>query len=138
ALLSSYAYDLGYTSIFPILKAGGTLYIPHEDVYTDPVCLMRFIDEQELTYIKMTPSLFHMMADSKGHTFDALRLVVLGGEPIVSEDVETFMKQHPCVAVMNHYGPTETTIGTVSKLMTPHELDALKERSIIGKPIAHT
>ncbi|MGF0004876.1 amino acid adenylation domain-containing protein [Bacillus altitudinis] len=138
ALLSSYAYDLGYTSIFPILKAGGTLYIPHEDVYTDPVRLMRFIDEQELTYIKMTPSLFHMMADSKGHTFDALRLVVLGGEPIVSEDVETFMKQHLCVAVMNHYGPTETTIGTVSKLMTPHELDALKERSIIGKPIAHT
>lgn len=37
ALLSSYAYDLGYTSIFPVLKAGGTLYIPHEDVYTDPV-----------------------------------------------------------------------------------------------------
>lgn len=138
ALLSSYAYDLGYTSIFPVLKAGGTLYIPREDVYTDPVRLMRFIDEQELTYIKMTPSLFHMMADSKGYTFDALRLVVLGGEPIVSEDVETFMKQHPCVAVMNHYGPTETTIGTVSKLMTPHELDALKERSIIGKPIAHT
>ncbi|MBD3860021.1 amino acid adenylation domain-containing protein [Bacillus sp. 28A-2] len=138
ALFSSYAYDLGYTSIFPVLKAGGTLYVPREDVYTDPVRLMRFIDEQELTYIKMTPSLFHMMADSKDHAFNALRLVVLGGEPIVPEDVETFMKQHPCVAVMNHYGPTETTIGTVTKLITPHELDALKEHSIIGQPIAHT
>ncbi|QGX67144.1 amino acid adenylation domain-containing protein [Bacillus sp. ms-22] len=138
ALLSSYAYDLGYTSIFPVLKAGGALYVPREDVYTDPVCLMRFIDEQELTYIKMTPSLFHMMADSPQYAFDALRLVVLGGEPIVPKDVETFMKHHPCVAVMNHYGPTETTIGTVTKLITPHELDALKERSLIGKPIAHT
>ena len=138
ALLSSYAYDLGYTSIFPVLKAGGTLYLPREDVYTDPVRLMRFIDEQELTYIKMTPSLFHMMADAKNHEFDALRLVVLGGEPIVPEDVETFMHHHPCVAVMNHYGPTETTIGTVTKLITPHEMDALKERSVIGQPIAHT
>ncbi|WP_458110063.1 amino acid adenylation domain-containing protein [Bacillus zhangzhouensis] len=138
ALLSSYAYDLGYTSIFPVLKAGGTLYVPREDVYTDPVRLIRFIDEQELTYIKMTPSLFHMMADTKNHEFAALRLVVLGGEPIVPEDVETFMKQHPCVAVMNHYGPTETTIGTVTKLITPHELGALKERSVIGQPIAHT
>ncbi|MFJ6206412.1 non-ribosomal peptide synthetase [Bacillus pumilus] len=138
ALLSSYAYDLGYTSIFPVLKAGGTLYVPREDVYTDPVRLMRLIDEQELTYIKMTPSLFHMMADSKDHAFNALRLVILGGEPIVSEDVETFMEQHPCVAVMNHYGPTETTIGTVTKLITPQELGALKDRSVIGQPIAHT
>ncbi|MBZ9521407.1 non-ribosomal peptide synthetase [Bacillus safensis] len=138
ALLSSYAYDLGYTSIFPVLKAGGTLYVPREDVYTDPVRLMRLIDEQELTYIKMTPSLFHMMADSKEHSFNALRLVVLGGEPVIPEDVETFMMQHPCVAVMNHYGPTETTIGTVTKLITSQELDALKERSLIGQPIAHT
>ncbi|AVM22674.1 non-ribosomal peptide synthetase [Bacillus pumilus] len=138
ALLSSYAYDLGYTSIFPVLKAGGTLYVPREDVYTDPVRLMCLIDEQELTYIKMTPSLFHMMADSQDHAFNDLRLVVLGGEPIVSEDVETFMEQHPYVAVMNHYGPTETTIGTVTKLITPHELGALKDRSVIGQPIAHT
>ncbi|MBQ4816178.1 non-ribosomal peptide synthetase [Bacillus pumilus] len=138
ALLSSYAYDLGYTSIFPVLKAGGTLYVPRENVYTDPVRLMRFIDEQELTYIKMTPSLFHMMADSKDHAFNALRLVILGGEPIVSEDVETFMEQHSCVAVMNHYGPTETTIGTVTKVITKQELGALKDRSVIGQPIAHT
>ncbi len=138
ALLSSYAYDLGYTSIFPVLKAGGTLYVPREDVYTDPVRLIYFIDEQELTYIKMTPSLFHMMTDSKDHAFNALRLVILGGEPIVSEDVETFMEQHPCVAVMNHYGPTETTIGTVTKLITKQELDALQDRSVIGQPIAHT
>ncbi|PCK23179.1 non-ribosomal peptide synthetase, partial [Bacillus pumilus] len=138
ALLSSYAYDLGYTSIFPVLKAGGALYLPREDVYTDPVRLMRFIDEQELTYIKMTPSLFHLMADSQNHEFNALRLVVLGGEPIVPEDVETFIEQHPCVAVMNHYGPTETTIGTVTKLITPHEMKALKERPVIGQPIAHT
>ncbi|MGE1211867.1 non-ribosomal peptide synthetase [Bacillus pumilus] len=138
ALLSSYAYDLGYTSIFPVLKAGGTLYVPREDVYTDPVRLMRLIDEQELTYIKMTPSLFHMIADSKEHAFNALRLVILGGEPIVSEDVETFMEQHPCVAVMNHYGPTETTIGAVTKLITKQELGTLKDRSVIGQPIAHT
>ncbi|MFJ5966177.1 amino acid adenylation domain-containing protein, partial [Bacillus sp. NPDC093026] len=138
ALLSSYAYDLGYTSIFPMLKAGGSLYIPREEVYTDPVRLMRFIDEHELTYIKMTPSLFHMMADSKNHDLDALRLVVLGGEPIILEDVETFMKHHPWVAVMNHYGPTETTIGTVAKLVTPHKVDALKARPVIGRPIAHT
>ncbi|MFS0655871.1 amino acid adenylation domain-containing protein [Bacillus sp. 179-C3.3 HS] len=138
ALLSSYAYDLGYTSIFPILKAGGSLYLPREDVYTDPVQLKRFMHEQELTYIKMTPSLFHMMADSKNDDFDTLRLVILGGEPIIPEDVDTFIRQHPYVTVMNHYGPTETTIGTVSKLITMQDLEDLKARPVIGQPIAHT
>ncbi|MFB8733169.1 hypothetical protein ACEQPO_02315 [Bacillus sp. SL00103] len=39
---------------------------------------------------------------------------------------------------MNHYGPTETTIGTVTKLITKQELGALNDRSMIGRPITHT
>ncbi|MGE6632448.1 amino acid adenylation domain-containing protein, partial [Bacillus sp. NPDC077027] len=135
ALLSSYAYDLGYTSLFPVLKAGGTLYIPKQDVYTDPIRLAQYIDEQELTYVKMTPSLFHMMADTNAYDFSSLRLVVLGGEPIIPEDVEIFYQHHPCVAVMNHYGPTETAIGTVAKLIDPCDMAGFKKRSVIGQPI---
>ncbi|MCY8019264.1 AMP-binding protein, partial [Bacillus haynesii] len=35
-LLSSYAFDLGYTSLFPVLLAGGELHIVPKETYTEP------------------------------------------------------------------------------------------------------
>ncbi|MET1138436.1 AMP-binding protein, partial [Bacillus subtilis] len=58
-LLSSYAFDLGYTSLFPVLLAGGELHIVRKETYTEPDTFIHYIGEQGITYIKLTPSLFH-------------------------------------------------------------------------------
>lgn len=57
---------------------------------------------------------------------------------INTRDVETFYNQYPNHVVMNHYGPTETTIGSVFKVIDPEHLNSFKEYPVIGTPIHNT
>lgn len=83
-LLSSYAFDLGYTSMFPVLLGGGELHIVQKETYTAPDEIAHYIKEHGITYIKLTPSLFHTIVNTasfaKDANFESLRLIVLGGE----------------------------------------------------------
>ncbi len=141
-LMSSYAFDLGYTSIYSSLLNGCELHIVKKDLYTNSNKALKYIKENEITYIKLTPSLFNILVNdtdfSTGETCEKLRLVVLGGEKINTADVETYHKNYPNNAVMNHYGPTEATIGSVYKLIDFKEFDNFKVCPVIGKPITNT
>ncbi|QHZ48659.1 non-ribosomal peptide synthetase [Bacillus sp. NSP9.1] len=138
-LLSSYAFDLGYTSLFPILLAGGELHLVPKETYTEPERLSRYIGKQGITYIKLTPSLFHTVvqpqsfASAKG--LQSLRLIVLGGEKINPADVERFHSCYPKARFINHYGPTETTIGTIAKVIEQDRIAEFAKRPTIGQPI---
>ncbi|WP_411801495.1 non-ribosomal peptide synthetase, partial [Bacillus atrophaeus] len=141
-LVSSYSFDLGYTSLFPVLSSGGELHIVPKETYTAPDQLGRYMKEHGITYIKLTPSLFHTIVNtsrfSEGKHFDSLRLVVLGGEKIIPADVSAFHAVYADTAFINHYGPTETTIGTVAGRIDLSDLAQYAERPTIGRPIANT
>ncbi|MCY7855055.1 amino acid adenylation domain-containing protein, partial [Bacillus sonorensis] len=138
-LLSSYAFDLGYTSLFPILLAGGELHLVPKETYTEPARLCTYIYEQGITYIKLTPSLFHTIVQPQSSAFtkelERLRLIVLGGEKINPDDVERFHSRYPDARFINHYGPTETTIGTIAKQIVAEEMAEFIKRPTIGRPI---
>ncbi|MBU3198524.1 amino acid adenylation domain-containing protein [Clostridium estertheticum] len=138
-LVSSFSFDIGYTSIFSSLLGGGELHIMPDDSYKDPDNLLDYIRKEEITYIKSTPSLFSMMVNSynfsKVMSFNKLRLVVLGGEVIKLGDVKKFNRVYPKVQIMNHYGPTEATIGVCFNMI---DFTNYSEVSIIGKPISNT
>jgi amino acid adenylation domain-containing protein len=139
-LTSSFAFDLGYTSIFPVLLKGGTLHLVMKDTYMSPDKLLSYIDSNKITYIKMTPTLFSSVFKSPEyhlHEFNFLRLVILGGEKINVNDVERVCGDHPTIQFMNHYGPTETTIGTVAQMINLKKLDDYKIHPTIGKPISN-
>ncbi|MDW6053303.1 bacitracin non-ribosomal peptide synthetase BacC [Bacillus paralicheniformis] len=141
-LVSSYAFDLGYTSIFSALLSGSELHIARKECYTNAHRALKYIKENGITYIKLTPSLFNIFVNDPGFSAEkpcaSLRLVVLGGEMINTRDVETFYNQYPDHVVMNHYGPTETTIGSVFKVIDPEHLNSFKEYPVIGTPIHNT
>ncbi|MCV0025607.1 surfactin non-ribosomal peptide synthetase SrfAB [Bacillus sp. XT-2] len=141
-LLSSYAFDLGYTSIFPVLQAGGELHIVPKETYTAPDQIGRYIKEHGITYIKLTPSLFHTMVNTASFTkephFESLRLIVLGGEKIIPADVLAFSKVYQHTEFINHYGPTEATIGAIAGRVDLSEPDTFAKRPTIGRPIANT
>ncbi|MGO4964300.1 MULTISPECIES: bacitracin non-ribosomal peptide synthetase BacC [Bacillus] len=141
-LVSSYAFDLGYTSIFSALLSGSELHIARKECYTNAHRALKYIKENGITYIKLTPSLFNIFVNDPGFSAEkpcaTLRLVVLGGEMINTRDVETFYNQYPDHVVMNHYGPTETTIGSVFKVIDPEHLNSFKEYPVIGTPIHNT
>ncbi len=91
-LTSSYAFDLGYTSIFPALLSGSGLHIVPRDTYMSSDQLILYIRRHQVTYLKITPSLFSVLIQSPEFTGGGstdLRLVVMGGEPIDMDDVET-------------------------------------------------
>ena len=138
ALLSSYAYDLGYTSVFTALLSGATLNIFSEDSYRDPKKLVVHL-EKGITYIKITPSLFNIIVNCRNikRIFEnsRLRLIVLGGESINIKDIKQFhlMDKENKINIMNHYGPTESTVGCVAEMIDMDKLD-----NVIGKPLYNT
>ena len=138
-LLTSYAFDLGYTSLWTTLLSGGEVHLVGDELVTNMTRLLAYFRAHQVTFVKLTPSLFHAIVHS--HAFLAsdscasLRLVVSGGETIRCEDLRRFYDRYPDALIVNHYGPTETTIGVCTIPIPPRELDAFARRPVIGRPI---
>ncbi|MGD2093214.1 MAG: amino acid adenylation domain-containing protein, partial [Candidatus Aminicenantes bacterium] len=140
-LTSSFVFDLGYTSLYPSLLRGAQLHILPKETYMLPERLLDYICLQGITYLKMTPSLFStIVADwhFSEETCRMLRLVVLGGEAINTADVEKALGKCSHLKIMNHYGPTEVTIGCIAQFIDPGDINAYKTRPTIGNPIGNT
>ncbi|UCH92154.1 MAG: amino acid adenylation domain-containing protein [Candidatus Aminicenantes bacterium] len=140
-LISSLAFDLGYTCIYPSILAGGELHLIPKEIFLVPDKLLDYIKENAITYIKLTPSLFSVIVNSPGFSRDtcaSLRLVVLGGEPINTQDVERAHLVCDHFQIMNHYGPTETTIGSIARFIDFNQFEEYKQTATIGKPIDNT
>ncbi|MCP3742746.1 amino acid adenylation domain-containing protein, partial [Rossellomorea sp. BNER] len=137
ALLSSYAFDLGYTTVYTALINGITLHILSEDMYRDPDQLVEYT--KTCTYLKMTPSLFSIMIHSektrKIVETGRLRLIILGGEPVNKNDLKRFssLDNEHTIRLINHYGPTESTIGCVAGEIDLDQIDMFS--NVIGKPL---
>ncbi|MFT7032002.1 MAG: amino acid adenylation domain-containing protein [Cyclobacteriaceae bacterium] len=141
ALFSSLAYDLGYTSLWTSLFAGAQLTVFDNYELLNVEALIDKLIESKITYVKMTPSHLNLMVnspvfESKGDQL-SLRLMALGGENININDVEAFWDLSKKTIIVNHYGPTETTIGTSFSIINEARLEWLSEHSIIGSPISN-
>jgi tyrocidine synthetase-3 len=137
-LVSSYAYDLGHSSIFPAIANGGALHILKKEEYLSTEFLGNYIQENEISYVKMTPTLFNVFindANYKKNYMSSIKQLMIGGEAIIVKDVEKFFEYYPDQRFINHYGPTETTIGCVAKVLTLKEWKTFKEQPVIGSPI---
>jgi amino acid adenylation domain-containing protein len=137
-LTSSFAFDLGYTSIFPILFTGGELHLVPRGLYVSPDELLTYISSNEITYLKITPSLFTTFTVSgnfSDRNLSSLRYVVSGGELIKTDDLQKAMSCCQGIRFINHYGPTETTIGAIAQHIEPDCFADFVDRPTIGRPI---
>lgn len=142
AILSSLAFDLSYTSFFPGLLRGCEIHLLSRGQNVDPAALVDYLTRYQITFVKLTPSLLHMLIQAPNFTEHAalgsLRLLVSGGEEINSGDLAVFHAAHPEVQVMNHYGPTETTIGAIAGKINFAQFSTFVETPSLGRPIANT
>jgi len=137
-LTSSFAFDLGYTSLFSSLLCGGQLHILPKETYLSGRKVLNYIEENEITFLKVTPSLFSIFVHTPeflASRLKSLRLVVLGGEAIQLKDVEKAHGIFPHIQFMNHYGPTEATIGCIARFIDFNRFEEYKKNTTIGKPI---
>ncbi|MEI8631982.1 AMP-binding protein [Vibrio sp. PP-XX7] len=134
-LLTSFFFDLGYTSIFGSLLLGGTLHIAHESQRRDPDWVATYIKAQGISFLKLTPSYLHMLIEVLGEQLFAgcdLQQVLLGGEPLNYRDIRNIRQRHPDLCLFNHYGPSENTIGSCAHQIT--DRDIISQHQNIGRP----
>lgn len=139
ALVTSFAFDLGFSGIFPPLLFGGELHILPDTVYKTPGRLLEYVETHKLSYLKMTPSLYSTLVEHPDFVkIRSLDTLVLGGEKIRVEDVELTFELSEDIKIVNHYGPTETTIGVIAQYIERNAMSSYRHSPTIGKPIANT
>ncbi len=111
-LVSAISTDLGNTAIFPTLVSGGCLQVFSEAAVTDAASLADELGGERLDALKITPS--HLRALLGGDATSAVlprRWLLVGGEALSWELAERVRELAPDCLLVNHYGPTEATIG---------------------------
>jgi amino acid adenylation domain-containing protein len=136
--IHSIGFDGLLTTLFGPLVAGQTLRLLPRG--SEMECLAPLCSSGSFVYtmIKVTPShlklLNQLIADDANRAPAAA--LMIGGEALVPSDILFWQRRFPQVRLINHYGPTETTIGCCTfEIAAP--IDGI--RSIpIGRPIANT
>ncbi len=136
-LLQGAVTDFGNTMIFASLASGGELHLLPPALATDPASVTGFLARRGIDYLKIVPS--HLAALASGGGLAGLmpaRTLVLGGEavtPGLAGDLLAAAGDRP---VVNHYGPTETTIGVATTRLTWADLEG--GQIPIGSPVPNT
>lgn len=139
-LLSCYSFDLGYTSLWGCLMSGGCLHLMDQSDRKDMKTILHYIAKEQLTFVKMTPSLFQVLVNHQDFTPDldlSLRLILLGGELLRDNDIQKYFNNYKDTLFVNHYGPTEATIGCITHDITATNFQQYREKRCIGQAISN-
>ncbi len=153
--LAPLSFDVSVQEIFATLADGGTLVLIDETLRRDPQGLRRFLAEQRINRLFLTPVLLYRLAELAGPLLPDLRDVTAAGEQLrITPAVLRFFEEHPEVTLRNQYGPTETTVITHSHTLTgppqgwpllpplghciegviPYLLDTERQPVVVGQP----
>jgi amino acid adenylation domain-containing protein len=111
-VVSAISTDLGNTCIFPALISAGCVQLISPSSATNGEAFSAELGANALDVLKITPS--HLRALISGDNAASVlprRWLVLGGEALSWSLVDQLRALSPTCAILNHYGPTETTIG---------------------------
>ena len=116
AIVSTFAADLGNTSIFPALCSGGCLHVVSQASASDPLALAEYLYRYEVDCLKIVPShLASLLAAIPNQTIALPKRLILGGEAASWELVQQLQQRAlGDYQILNHYGPTETTVGVLT------------------------
>ncbi len=132
ALLSTLAADLGYTTLFGSLLSGGTLHLFAKETLADADRLHAYFKRHAIDCFKIVPS--HWKALHRDAPLLPGKAIIFGGEELTPDILATIRATNPELNVINHYGPTETTIG---KLLHRVEAGKAYEKVPVGAPFSN-
>jgi amino acid adenylation domain-containing protein len=135
ALVSTLATDLGNTVVFSSLLLGGALHVFAKESVSNAVYLHEYFSKHRIDCLKIVASHWRALSMEEKLLLP-VKLLIFGGEALQSGLIETIHLSGTNCQVVNHYGPTETTIG---KLL--HLVDWNRQYGAtipIGKPFSNT
>ncbi|MEJ7558100.1 MAG: non-ribosomal peptide synthase/polyketide synthase [Pedobacter sp.] len=135
ALVSTTATDLGNTMLFSWLVFGGALHIFSKETVSDAEALHNYFEEHDIDCLKIVPSHWKALSPDNSLVLPN-RLLIFGGEALPVGIIESIRLSGSTCRIVNHYGPTETTIG---KLLHEVDLEREYDQTIpIGTPFSNT
>jgi len=137
AAVSALSTDLGNTSIFAALLGGGTLHLVAPADALDGPRFAAYIAANPVDVLKITPSHLRALLDAtESASVLPRQLLVLGGEALTWDFVDRVRGAGAPCRVVNHYGPTETTIGVCT--FEPEAAAPQGSTVPIGRPLARS
>ncbi|MFC5288833.1 non-ribosomal peptide synthase/polyketide synthase [Actinokineospora guangxiensis] len=129
-LHSPHAFDATTYELWAPLLSGGTVVVaPDGDL--GPEALRDMIGRHALTSVWLTAGLFRLIAQDDPAALGGLREVWTGGDVVPAAAVRRVLAHCPGTAVVDGYGPTETTTFATAHRMT----DAAPDSVPIGSPL---
>lgn len=143
ATVSTLAADLGNTTIFCSLAAGGCLHVLDYQAIMSAEEFAQRVANRPIDVLKITPShLSALLSDEHAGKLLPRRALILGGEALPVSLVRRIQELGASCTVYNHYGPTETTIGVLVNAAASCEALQAEEQAqrvvSLGTPLANT
>ena len=106
-------FDMAVTVSIVALLLGLTVVICPENIKRNPEKYLRYLHEQEINIIKLTPTYFKILLQAAHNThlqLPELKRLILGGENLSANECKEWLDLYPDHVLHNEYGPTEATI----------------------------
>ncbi|WP_308120192.1 amino acid adenylation domain-containing protein [Streptomyces bambusae] len=135
-LAAATPWDAFSLELWSVLLSGGTSLVV-TDPYLSPVALGDAVSRHRADTVWLTSSLFNMIVDESPDAFRGLRQVMIGGERLSAGHVRRFLHRHPGIALLNGYGPVESTVFATTHRITEPDCD-LPGGIPLGRPVPGT
>jgi amino acid adenylation domain-containing protein len=138
ASVSTFAADLGNTSVFSAFTTGGCLHLISQAQASDSAAMAEYFEQHPIDCLKIVPThLEALQASSRPERLLPRRRLVVGGEASQRAWSEELRLLAGECRVFNHYGPTETTVGVLTYPLQ-ERVDPRCTTLPIGRPIPNT
>jgi amino acid adenylation domain-containing protein/non-ribosomal peptide synthase protein (TIGR01720 family) len=142
AQTASQSFDISVWQWCAPLLVGATVEILDDEDVRDPQRLVAQVARRAVSILELVPSMLRVVLDEveacprSAAQLDALRAVVVTGEPLAPALCRRWLRLYPRVPLINAYGPTECADDvTHFEVRVPPAADEL--RVPIGKAIAN-
>ncbi|TDF41774.1 amino acid adenylation domain-containing protein [Alteromonadaceae bacterium M269] len=134
AHISTIAADLGNTSLYGALCFGGCLHLIDSECAFDPDAMSAYGQMHELDVLKIVPShLQGLLSAQDAKSVLPRKLLILGGESCSIELIKQIKALSPELRIVNHYGPSETTVGVLTHEISDFDIES--QLIPLGRPL---
>jgi len=129
-------WDAFSLELWSALLSGGTSVLL-DDPYIAAQSLRDLVADHGISTVWLTSSLFNMVVDEDIDAFRGVSEVMIGGERLSPVHVHRFLRAHPAIALINGYGPVETTVFATTHRISAADCD--RDDGIpLGRPVPGT
>ena len=138
---ASISFDAAAEEIYPCLSSGGMLVLRTDEMLSSVPHFLQKCQDLQLTVLDLPTAYWHLVVSELANTNlalpESLRLMIIGGERAISEQVAIWQEHVGSVPkLVNTYGPTEATVVTTLCQLSDSASAQLNGQKVpIGRPI---